>query len=499
MSQDPPSSPDPSGPDQPDFAKMIQQFLADADNPAMRDALKAMGVDRMDPAAMGMLAGQLRAMFEAAPTDGVNLDLSSDVARKQVAAGGDALVTDRQARSATDAVRVAELWLDAVTELPASEGGAAAWSRAEWVSHTMPMWGDLVGPVAEGVNAAVVAAMRKQMDRLGDGPVEMPGIPGLPPGMNLGAMIGQLEPMLARMSSSMFGAQIGQAVGTLAAHVVSGTEVGLPLVPRGTVVLLPANVAEFADGLEVDNAQVELYLAAREAARSRLFAGAPWLGPQLVAAVQAYARDIDIDTEALESKIASIDASDPAAVQEALGDGLFTPTPSASQQSALARLETLLALVEGWVDVVADRATAPHLPASAALGEAVRRRRATGGPAEQLFSRLVGLELRPRRLRDAANLFAALENEGGADLRDQAWEHPDLAPTAADLDDVLGYVEKRTSGGRAAEDDAFDAALADLLDSAQEDGGSSGPAGSDGPDGPPRPDGPADGSDGPER
>ena len=50
----------------------------------------------------------------------------------------------------------------------------------------------------------------------------------------------------------------------------------------------------------------------------------------------------------------------------------------------------------------------------------------------------MGLELRPRRLRDAVNLFAALEAAGGAGLRDSAWSHPDLAPSADDLDDPLG-------------------------------------------------------------
>ena len=104
----------------------------------------------------------------------------------------------------------------------------------------------------------------------------------------------------------------------------------------------------------------------------------------------------------------------PRPCSSALQGRMFAPQHSPAQQAALARLETLLALVEGWVDVVTERATRDHLPQADALGEAVRRRRATGGPAEKAFGALVGLELRPRRLRDAANLFAALEDSGGA-------------------------------------------------------------------------------------
>jgi len=79
------------------------------------------------------------------------------------------------------------------------------------------------------------------------------------------------------------------AVGVLAGSLVSGTDVGLPLVPSHGVAMLPANIATFAEGLEVDLGEVRLYLAVREAARVRLFAEVAWLGPQLVAAVQAYA------------------------------------------------------------------------------------------------------------------------------------------------------------------------------------------------------------------
>jgi putative hydrolase len=153
-------------------------------------------------------------------------------------------------------------------------------------------------------------------------------------------------------------------------------------------------------------------------------------------------------------------------MQSALSNSLFAPEPSSAQRSALIQLETYLALVEGWVAVVAERATSKHLPHPAALGEAVRRQRASGGPAGQVFSQLVGLELRPRRLRDAANLWAALESKGGAAVRDSAWAHPDVAPTAADLDDPLGYVERFMSRDTR---DEMDAALDALLSEGDSD------------------------------
>jgi putative hydrolase len=103
-----------------------------------------------------------------------------------------------------------------------------------------------------------------------------------------------------------------------------------------------------------------------------------------------------------------IDPSNPEALNEALaGATLFQPEDTPEQKAALARLETVLALVEGWVSTVVSAASTDRLPQAAALAEAIRRRRATGGPAERTFATLVGLELRPRRLREAAEISSS--------------------------------------------------------------------------------------------
>lgn len=427
-------------PDEPD---PLESLFGGPVPPEMREALEAMGLGQMDPSQLAQMRAQMEMLMGGgAGDDGpLNSELAHDVARQVVAQAGDSSIGAGTVRDVDQVVQVASLWLDQVTDLPRPDGTGVALSRAEWVERTLPLWERLTRPVAEGLQSAMTTAVQQQLSSFGE--EDAPPIPGLPPGMNPAMLMGQMEPMVRRMSASMFGGQLGQAVGALAGEIVSGTEVGLPVMDDESVAILPANVARFAEGLELDAGEVHLFLAVREAARVRLFAGVPWLGPQLLNAVEAYARDIRINTEGIEEAVRRADPQDPEAMQQALGDSLFSPEPSPAQQAALTRLETLLALVEGWVDVVSAQATAPHLPHGEALAEAVRRRRATGGPAEKTFASLVGLELRPRRMRDAANLWAALEDRHGREARDEAWGHPDVAPTGADLDDPLGYVERR--------------------------------------------------------
>jgi putative hydrolase len=131
--------------------------------------------------------------------------------------------------------------------------------------------------------------------------------------------------------------------------------------------------------------------------------------------------------------------------------GLFEPQTTPEQQAALARLETLLALIEGWVDAVVADAVSERLPGADALRETLRRRRASGGPAEQAFATVVGLELRPRRLRAAAELWRLLGEQRGVAGRDALWAHPDLIPTADDLDDPAAFVSRSESSDPIAE------------------------------------------------
>ncbi|WP_431781139.1 zinc-dependent metalloprotease [Streptomyces chumphonensis] len=380
------------------------------------------GPGGMNPNDLGAAFQRLGQMlsYEGGP---VNWDMAKDIARQTVAQGAtdgskDASVGPQERAQAEEALRLADLWLDGVTSLPSGAGATVAWSRAEWVEATLPVWKELVDPVAERVGAAMGDVLPEEMQ----------------------AMAGPLLGMMRSMGGAMFGTQIGQALGVLAGEVVGSTDVGLPLGPAGKAALLPRNITAFGEGLGVPQEEVRLYLALREAAHQRLFAHVPWLRSHLFGAVEGYARGIAVDTAKLEDVVGQLDPSRPEELQEKLQQGMFQPEDTPEQKAALARLETALALVEGWVDAVVHAAAQPHLPGADALRETLRRRRATGGPAEQTFATLIGLELRPRRLRDASRLWASLADARGAEGRDALWEHPDMLPTAADLDDPDGFV-----------------------------------------------------------
>jgi putative hydrolase len=349
----------------------------------------------------------------------VNWDLARQIAVSQLA-GSHRAPTPGERTQMADALRLADMWLDPATSLPSGITAVQSWSRVEWVERTLPVWAALCDPVA----SRVVGAMSNVVPE------------------DAAAQVGPLLGMLAPVGGMMFGAQVGQGLASLAAEVVSSTDIGLPLGPAGTAALVPENVADFGRGLERPEDEVRLFLALREAAHHRLYGHVPWLRQRVLDAVDAYARGIEVDTGAIERAMSEVDPNDPESMQRALQGGMFEPQATPEQKVALTRLETLLALVEGWVDEVTATAAADRLPGADALRETLRRRRATGGPAEETFATLVGLELRPRRLREAAALWRAVCERRGVAGRDDVWRHPDLLPDASDLDDPAGFVRR---------------------------------------------------------
>ncbi|ACY99265.1 MULTISPECIES: zinc-dependent metalloprotease [Thermomonospora] len=394
----------------------------------------------------------------AGGTGPLNWDLAKNIARHTVAGQGDPAVVDAERKQVIEALRLADLWLDEGTVIPAGIRTPEAWSRSEWIERTLPVWSTICDPIA----ARMVESMGGALSGGIGGPIPE----------EMQAMAGPLISMVKQMAGAMVGGQAGQALGALAREVVGSSDIGLPLAPAGVGALLPAGVAAFGEGLEVDAEEVRLYLALREAAHQRLFAHVPWLRAHVLGAVEDYARGITVDLSGIERAMTGLDLSDPEALQRALGGEIsLQPEETPQQKAALLRLETALALIEGWVDTVVNGVAEGRLPNTVKLAEAVRRRRATGGPAERTFATLVGLELRPRRLREAGALWRALTEARGHEGRDEVWTHPDLMPTADDLDDPDGFVH-----GRAESSGLSDLDLSKLTDA-------SGEADGDEPDG----------------
>lgn len=349
--------------------------------------------------------------------------------------GADPTISDGQRRAVDDAVRLADLWLNEVTTLPTGVSSTETWVPRTWVENSLPTWGRLLTPVIERMNTAGLEGLPGELsDQIGQFTESMGGI------MNI----------MKNLTSYTFGTQLGSALAALSQEITCSSEMGIPLDTAGTAALLPDTIAQLSRDLELPQRDVFVFLAAREAAYQRLWAHVPWLAPRLLGAIQDHANGIVVDYSNIESATREFGLdpevlSDPEKLQDAMNQMQtieLTPEIHYTHEKALERLETMLALVEGWVDVVVENAIKDRIPSTLALSEMWRRRRATASQAEEALKAQAGLELRPRRVRDAVTLWTRITDVCGAEKRDSCWDHPDLLPRASDLDNPAACIDR---------------------------------------------------------
>ena len=437
-----PGSPNGMNPD--DFEAFLRQFLSGDSAMDNEQLAKAAGLPT-DPAALAAMLEQLKRAMSSLSAEGsgggVNWELATGQA-KAIAHGGSVSISDASRKSIQDATAIGSLWLNEATAIGELVGDAKLLSRELWVVDAMPLFQALSQPVANRMSEALSENLTA------NAPEEIQGI------------LGSASGVMKSAGGALFAMQLGQALGKLSHEVLSGGDIGLPLFKDSRAAFVPQNLEQFVKDLDIERDQAYIYLVIREMAHVRLFKHSKWLRDAIVSQISKYASEISIDNSRITEIAEEFDPENPDELREALQSGAFIAERTADQNKALASIETLLALIEGWVDVVTEEAT-KRMPKSAAVAEAIRRRRATGGPAEQTFGTLVGLELRPRRLREAAAMWREVGAAVGVEKRDSLWDHPDVLPTDADINNPAGLITKLREGGQLP--DAFDQALRDLL------------------------------------
>jgi len=159
------------------------------------------------------------------------------------------------------------------------------------------------------------------------------------------------------------------------------------------------NIEQVAEALEVDFDRFRRWIAFHEVAHAAEFGAAPWLSDHL--------------ESTMEGAI------------EALGDGRL-------DRDALSEMDTTMTAVEGYAELIMDRAFDDEY---ADLREKVEARRRGRGPIATLMRRLLGLGMKRRQYERGKAFFDAVADERGIDGASVVWDDPANLPTDDELDD----------------------------------------------------------------
>jgi putative hydrolase len=360
-----------------------------------------------------------------------------DVAKKFTTSQSSAPVGQTDVEQIQQAFSIAETWLNDAVLFPQvsqpAQNGNAVLARTDWIDSTLNGWQSSVEPLATGLSAAIT----ELLDKASFGDEQSDALAGeVNPAMPI--PVEMISLLLKSFIGSLIATQLGQAIGGLASKVTGAHDVGLPLLDPAYPALVPENIRQWSIDLDIALDEVQIFHALREACVARLFSNNPWLVSYIRTAITEYGKGINIDMDAIQEQAqraleqgAEFDPTNPESLNIALNSGIFTPQESPAQRAALTKLETVLALIDGWCEEVVALAAGDRLPNLNALQESLRRRRATSAPAQQLFSSLLGLQVSPRLSREATAFWRQVRELKDIAARDQIWSG--ILPTADDL------------------------------------------------------------------
>ena len=317
-----------------------------------------------------------------------------------------------------EVARVAELQVTDATGLETATTGRPVSirtvGRAEWALVTL----DAYGPLLESLATALSATDEPRHPS--EGPDPTADLLG-----NLGQLMGPV----------MLGMQAGFTVGHLARRAFG--QYGLP-VPRPVsdeLMVVPASIDAFASDWSLPPDDVALWVTVSEIAHHAVLSR-PHVRARLEQLLHDFVSGFRPDPAAFEGKLEHIDPSDPASIQAVLGDPetLLGAMQTPAQAEVLARLEALVAVVEGFVDHVLDTVGRRLIGSYGPLTEALRRRRVERGDGDRFVERLFGLELGQAQF-DRGQVFVAgvLERAGEEGLT-RLWRSERELPTPPEVD-----------------------------------------------------------------
>lgn len=320
-----------------------------------------------------------------------------------------------------DATQLVTIWLDDATALDRADISPTVCTPTQWLVETLPTWQKLMSPIAQAMQDAQLETVPEE----------------------LRSAVTTIMAVFGGVNGMNVTQQLSASLANLALRTVSTTEWGIPLARHSAI--LPWRLDDLSTEFGQPAREVLIYLCAREAAHQRLFARAGWLDERIILAVENYSKGVHLDTAAIDEAMRDIEGmqGDPnemmARMQEFM-EASSNPEMYSDNPQAAVQLDTLLSLIEGWVDAVVATALFDRIPVTKDIHAAWCRYR-TEHPALSDVASGVGLNLTPSRADDAALLWNRLTAAVGVEARDNVWNHPDFLPVATDLDHPARFID----------------------------------------------------------
>ncbi|HKP90705.1 MAG TPA: zinc-dependent metalloprotease [Thermoleophilaceae bacterium] len=246
---------------------------------------------------------------------------------------------------------------------------------------------------------------------------------------------------LRAVTSATLAAEAGLVIGYMSQRVLGQYEVSLLDVERPPRLLfVTANLEKAVRELRSDRDSFMGWIVLHELTHVFEFSGVPWLRGHMSTLMREYMRTVEVRFErGAAGGLPSL--PDPSKiVQEFREGGLVALVQSREQRRLMGRIQSAMAVVEGYSEHVMDAVGERVLPEYAGLRDAMERRRRSRSYPERVLQRLLGLDLKMRQYEEGKAFCDGVVERAGIAGLNRVWESPEQLPSAAELGDPEAWL-----------------------------------------------------------
>lgn len=254
----------------------------------------------------------------------------------------------------------------------------------------------------------------------------------------------------ARMMQKFAALEVGAMLGWMSTRVlgqydllvIENEEAPLEEDGQDVVYYVAPNIAalEWRHGFPPD--EFRLWIALHEVTHRAQFTGVAWLREHFLSLVDQSLNAVSTDPKAFGTAMSQIAAARREGRNPFAEGGIAVLVASPEQREVLDQIMGMMSLLEGHGDVTMDRAGAEHLSEIPRFRRVISHRRSQVGPLAKLMRQMMGIEAKMNQYAAGERFIAAVEEAGGTEFLDKAWEGPECLPSMAEIREPRLWIDR---------------------------------------------------------
>jgi coenzyme F420 biosynthesis associated uncharacterized protein len=210
----------------------------------------------------------------------------------------------------------------------------------------------------------------------------------------------------------------------------------------GRLTLVAPNIVMVERELGVDPHDFRRWVCLHEETHRVQFTSVPWLRGYVQGMMTEFLLASDLDAGAIIDRMRSAAGAVAGAVRGGEGESLVEAMQTPAQRALLEKLTSVMTLVEGHGDYVMDAVGPRVVPSVENIREKFSQRRGSAGRLEQIFRRILGIDLKMKQYEQGSRFVSTVVEEAGMAGFNKVWTSPETLPTRAELANPREWLER---------------------------------------------------------